>query len=218
MWAGSSGCALIPFSSRSGVDHPNPNRIHSLLHTQHTLFASTCSPLAHFYAEEGIKLLKKSLSILPTTLLHLAESKQGNSVWSQAVRLSWSSLTPSQAAGSARLFTVGSLDQVFLFNMLICELQEQVLPATQVSWTVTAIQGHLHWCLLGYRPVCTELFGCGSSKRLSFPGKPNALLHIARHSSICFPPLSAEKQLHHWFLENLQGTQPCPHHSSSGRG
>ena len=26
MWAGSSDCTLIPFSSRSGADHPNPDR------------------------------------------------------------------------------------------------------------------------------------------------------------------------------------------------
>lgn len=43
----------------------------------------------------------------------LAESEQGNSVLSQPGRLPQASLTPSQPARSARLFTVGSLHKVF---------------------------------------------------------------------------------------------------------
>lgn len=100
----------------------------------------------------------------PTMLPRLAQPKQGNSVWSWPVRLSQSPLTQRQAAGSDRLFTAGSFGFLLVcwvffvgwfvgfFKMLMWyKLQKQVLPATQIPWTVMVIRGHPQLCLLGYR-------------------------------------------------------------------
>lgn len=121
MWA-VADCTLIPFSSRPGADHdggkhpvPDTGCRTQPASAEGTRPAPPSSPCAHLYAQEGIEALSGYYHSATPVWQSPSEKIQ----YSHCQQDSANHSPLSLAAGSARLLTAGSLDQVFLFGFFL---------------------------------------------------------------------------------------------------